>query len=672
MTEDQVRQVVLVQALEAAAAATPGAQADADWATRQALAAVGESAGPERFVVARAGLALQRLLPRDAAASRWLHRRLWHGGWLPLALLLGAVAGVLIDQLGPPQTVNLLAPAVWAVVAWNGLVYALLALPSRRMPWREATAARLWLLRVPGPADATARWVEVAAPLARERLTLLMHAAAAALAAGLVAGLYLRGLVLDYRAGWQSTFADAATVQAALGLLLAPASALTGVAVPDVAPLRLAPGQPAQASAAPWIHLYAATLVLAVLLPRAVLAARAGWRAWRLARALPLALDTPYFEALHPLMRPASRTALRLLWVAPAGTAVPPLFGTAVPADARAVLFTTDAGDRLELCPLPPAVAQPAPVPAWRRWLGLAAQPSAPAAALRALREQVDAVLHVAAPDSAPPPWLADLARPVVHLHPGDRATAPAVALHARDDGWLREGRLLSALDAALGADARWARLAAAWRAHEAAALQARCDALAAWLAEAATARAELERDDAAAESQARTQLTAALAAGWQAALAQAGLPPRALPPATVPTLHARVPEGRAALVGGAATGALTGLKADLASGGLTMGAGLVTGAVLGALGSAGLARGVNSARGTTRSHLAWSPETLTVLAGQAVAALCGRDAPGEALPPLPWPGHDTRADAAAEALRLRTVLAGQLANAVRATRGGP
>ena len=38
---------------------------------------------------------------------------------------------------------------------------------------------------------------------------------------------------------------------------------------------------------------------------------------------------------------------------------------------------------------------------------------------------------------------------------------------------------------------------------------------------------------------------------------------------------HERVPEGRAAILGGAVTGALAGLKADIASGGLTLGGGL-------------------------------------------------------------------------------------------------
>jgi hypothetical protein len=76
-------------------------------------------------------------------------------------------------------------------------------------------------------------------------------------------------------------------------------------------------------------------------------------------------------------------------------------------------------------------------------------------------------------------------------------------------------------------------------------------------------------------------------------------------------THHERVPEGRAALVGGAVSGALAGLKADIATGGLTLGGGLLAGALLGALGAAGLARGINLVRGTGRSWVAWSDDAL-------------------------------------------------------------
>jgi hypothetical protein len=77
--------------------------------------------------------------------------------------------------------------------------------------------------------------------------------------------------------------------------------------------------------------------------------------------------------------------------------------------------------------------------------------------------------------------------------------------------------------------------------------------------------------------------------------------------------------EGKAAVVGGVLTGALAGLKADVASGGLTFGAGLLAGGVLGALGAIGIARGFNLVRGTDRPALAWTDAVLDELARSAL-----------------------------------------------------
>ena len=79
------------------------------------------------------------------------------------------------------------------------------------------------------------------------------------------------------------------------------------------------------------------------------------------------------------------------------------------------------------------------------------------------------------------------------------------------------------------------------------------------------------------------------------------------------------VSEGRAALWGGLVTGALAGLKADLATGGLTMGGGLLAGGVLGALGAAGAARGVNRIRGLAQPLLAWETGVLDALLRSAL-----------------------------------------------------
>jgi hypothetical protein len=77
--------------------------------------------------------------------------------------------------------------------------------------------------------------------------------------------------------------------------------------------------------------------------------------------------------------------------------------------------------------------------------------------------------------------------------------------------------------------------------------------------------------------------------------------------------------EGKAAIWGGMLTGALAGLKADLATGGLTLGGGLLVGGLLGALGGAGLAKGVNVVRGVAQPTLAWADPALTELVKSAL-----------------------------------------------------
>jgi len=79
------------------------------------------------------------------------------------------------------------------------------------------------------------------------------------------------------------------------------------------------------------------------------------------------------------------------------------------------------------------------------------------------------------------------------------------------------------------------------------------------------------------------------------------------------------VSEGKAAVLGGVIAGALAGLKADIASGGLTLGGGLLAGGVLGALGAMGVARGVNLVRGIDKPALAWSDGILDELVRSAL-----------------------------------------------------
>jgi hypothetical protein len=106
--------------------------------------------------------------------------------------------------------------------------------------------------------------------------------------------MYLRGLAFEYRATLESTFLDARTVEVLLDAVLAPASRVSGVPIPDVAAVRA----PDSGDAAPWIHLWAWTALLFAILPRLALAWLDGARARRLARGLPLELDDAYHRRL--------------------------------------------------------------------------------------------------------------------------------------------------------------------------------------------------------------------------------------------------------------------------------------------------------------------------------------------------------------------------------------
>lgn len=330
MNEAAAREVLLLQAFESVSPASPSwTEEDRGWATKLALQSGAAQAEPAAFIETRAHHAMQRLAAREPAAARWLDLRLWHSRWPLWAALVAALVGVLADSIGSSQRINLLAPPLWGVLLWNLIVYvllfahAVLGLTRANGPRRPGPILRLvqrglrWGRELPASGASggsekalqsfATHWLRVSAPLNTVRASALLHTASAALAIGLIAGLYLRGLVLDYRATWESTFVTAQSAHAALAFLFAPAQALSGIGLPDVAgfeALRAVHGDTsAGATAAPWIHLWSLTLLLFVVLPRSLLA---GWntlRAQWLARRVLLPLTDPYFQRLTQLQR---------------------------------------------------------------------------------------------------------------------------------------------------------------------------------------------------------------------------------------------------------------------------------------------------------------------------------------------------------------------------------
>jgi Protein of unknown function (DUF2868) len=244
-----------------------------------------------------------------------------------LVLLAAFVLGLALSLLDSRVRIEILAFPLLGVVLWNLVVYAALAVSwLRPRPAPSAGSAALlpgWTLWPASwtwqraarlikqasfyhrPLSAALRrfseeWWPIAQPLLLTAGQRLFHFGSAAVALGLIAGFYVRGIWLEYRVGWASTFLGTEQVRTLLGLIYGPASVLTGIELPAddtaVAALHWRNGQ-GGGPAAPWIHLMAVTAILYVVAPRLLLALVATLRLARASKKL----MTP--ESLLPYAR---------------------------------------------------------------------------------------------------------------------------------------------------------------------------------------------------------------------------------------------------------------------------------------------------------------------------------------------------------------------------------
>ena len=232
-----------------------------------------------------AGRTVPAHLKTDANWHEWL-------GWTLVATAL--VSGIVVDQVGPDNLINLTSLPLFGLLLWNMAVYVLLlgqttsrlfgrqtAAPG---PMRRAIAAIFGRFRSTAPEIANASfrtaywsdWGRVSYPLSKAYVSRLLHLAAAAFAAGIIVSLYYRGFFNEYVAGWKSTFVPAAArvVQCYVTAVLGAIPSFFGIPPPaadELAGLDLA-RHPDGVSAAPWIHRIALTVGFVVVLPRVLLA----------------------------------------------------------------------------------------------------------------------------------------------------------------------------------------------------------------------------------------------------------------------------------------------------------------------------------------------------------------------------------------------------------------
>jgi hypothetical protein len=314
MDESSALKVVAVRAVETAdGARTLWSDEDRAWASRAAAEVVGAGAAPEVFLARRATLVLEKLGARQPALARAVRALRWRP-WVGSAVVGFAFAfGIVLDQVDRAQRINILAPPVLGLMLWNLAVYVAFVAGYVVRYGDAATPGPLRgaVMRIAGGLSRPRRggaireailafvddWARRSAPLYGMRAARILHVAAAALAAGVIAGLYLRGLALEYRAGWESTFLDAPVVRSILAIAYAPGAFLTGITVPDVDAVA-AIRSPAGENAARWVHLMAATVAAVVIVPRLMLALVAGLVERHRAAHLALPLDEPYFQRL--------------------------------------------------------------------------------------------------------------------------------------------------------------------------------------------------------------------------------------------------------------------------------------------------------------------------------------------------------------------------------------
>jgi len=748
MREETLRTILLARAIEDTDAdghLVP--LADREAATREAMrevaivsdgAVTGPGAGIEEALAARAQRLIQPLSQRYPAIGR-LARPVAVPGWAVLVLMLASFAsGLGLAALDGSRRINILALPILGVVAWNLAVYAVLGLAALRRGLgagpKPAATGQGWLggivgrrlgrlfaasseVAAPPLRDALARFAidlgHALVPLIARQLRRSLHLAAAGLALGLLTGLYLRGIVFRFEAGWESTFLGPRQVLGLIHLLFAPVASWAGIVLPqsvqEVEGLRWTAAG-GGGDAAPWIHLIALCLLLYVIAPRLALAVVASFDVLRLRRsvAMPPQL-VAYAQELFGTagaMRPDSPSnVVNLSLISHTNAGKTTLARTLLRRDVGEVrdaphvttqvtayeLIATPQGDVLQLWDTPGfsgterlanrlhSSANPIGWLMSQVWDRMTDRDFfLSQRAVRNVRDTTDVVLYVvdASEDPAAASYLDPemrilgwIGKPVLVLlnqigmrhglafEEDARVQAwraylaryawvrTVIGFDAFARCWVQEGTLLEHIAESLPPEKErvFERVACRWRERNTEVFDRSMQVLAAQLAAAAvdvevvghrglgeTARAWLGGDgrpDPAVE-RAMGELGARLDAEVRRATDELirlhGLAGHAASEVlarmgTEFAVSKAADLGKASVLGGALTGALGGLAADLAAGGLTFGAGALIGGVIGAAGARGAAKAYNLARGVDTSTVRWSAE---FLGGRVVAAM--------------------------------------------------
>lgn len=274
--------------------------------------------------------------------------------WTFPACIAAFLFGLATNLLGPANQIHVVRNPVFILIGWNLLVYLTLSVLflHRKAKTAEATSfLRLrksshplqslqsslakkppkvsWAIKylLPGLWQFLHRmifgaheqkslgqairrfsyhWLSLAGALVLGRWRRLLHLGSVFVATGAVAGMYFRGLFQGYRVVWDSTFiVDEHAVSRLIDVLFAPSlwlSNLLGLGLGnEISVARLL--TPAGDDADAWIHLFALSVLITIVIPRVLLATWQSRQISRLCSDIVLPLDTYYGEVIEAPIR---------------------------------------------------------------------------------------------------------------------------------------------------------------------------------------------------------------------------------------------------------------------------------------------------------------------------------------------------------------------------------
>ena len=279
----------------------------------------------ETFFVRRAELLIQTLKDCHPDAHIDINPIQWKGWITTILYTFTFFAGFIANEFDSGKRLNLLAFPITIMLLWSLIVYGLNGFMFIRSRFTNGTAVtnnnsiiksllsqavRILKREIAPPTDwgytlnrclqnFYHKWLQLSTVIYKNHATRVMHICSVLFVAGVIGGMYLRGLETEYNAGWESTFLRPESVLWFLRIILGPASIITGVKLPaleEIEAIHWGDGIIGE-NAAVWIHLFATTSILFIIIPRCFLAFNAFRREIHLRANFPISTETDsYFR----------------------------------------------------------------------------------------------------------------------------------------------------------------------------------------------------------------------------------------------------------------------------------------------------------------------------------------------------------------------------------------